>query len=196
MSSKKPLLLGCGILKKEVIYLCNKNNWDIDFVFLDSALHCDFKKLEVSLRKALEANENRRIIVTYGTCHPLMDKILSKFGASRISGQNCIEMLLGREYFMTELIKGAFFLLEEWANRWETIIFKTYATYKLEVRREIFKIDRSFFLAVKTPCSGDFTVQAEHIASQMQVPLKWTDISLDRFEAELKRKIEGDCSGP
>lgn len=194
MSSEKPLLIGCGILKNEVNYLCSKNKWDIDFKFLDSALHCNLKKLELSFREALEANKNRRIIVTYGTCHPLMDKILSKFDASRINGQNCVEMLLGREYFMAELINGAFFLLEEWANRWETIIFETYSTYKLEVRREIFKLDRSYFLAVKTPCSGDFTAQAEHVASQMQVPLKWTDISLDRFEAELKRKIEGNCS--
>jgi len=192
MSSEKPLLLGCGILKNEVTYLCKKNKWDIDFKFLDSALHCNLKKLGFSLREALDANRNRQIIVTYGTCHPLMDKILSNFDASRINGQNCIEMLLGREYFMTELIKGAFFLLEEWANRWETIIYKTYSTYKLEIRREIFKLDRSYFLAVRTPCSGDFSTQAEHVASQMQVPLKWTDISLDRFEAELKRKIEGN----
>lgn len=185
MTTDRTLILGCGILQAEVACICQQQGWDVDFHFLNSSLHCNLDKLGASLENALMTHQKRNILVFYGTCHPLMDQILKTSGAIQTRGQNCVEMLLGRDLFMSELRNGAFFLLEDWTRHWEQILAETYSNCPLDVIREMFTLDRKYFLAIKTPCSPDFQEAAEHIAAQMQVPLRWLSVSLDRLTAVL-----------
>ncbi|MCK5198303.1 MAG: DUF1638 domain-containing protein [Spirochaetales bacterium] len=190
MKGDRILLAGCGILKKEVNYLIQKNGWEIDTAFFDSALHCDFNKLETCLTGCLAKHKDSDMIILYGACHPLMEKILNNAGTIRTEGQNCVEQLLGKELFTEELLKGAFFLLEDWAKRWDYITSKTYFRCSPEIEREIFQYDRKYFLALRTICSGDFTNQAEEVADRMEVPLRWMNVSLDHLELVLKQAID------
>ncbi len=176
------LLLGCGILQKEIRFLMKKNGWPLETHFLDSALHIDFDKLSLALTTALDRHEEREIIVFYGACHPQMDKILDSAGTFRTEGQNCVEMLLGPEQFTAELEQGAFFLLEEWAHRWERIVTTTMGT-KREVIREMYQGDRNYLLCITTPCSGDFRAKAEEAGRLVGLPLRWMDVSLDHLES-------------
>lgn len=125
------LLLGCGILKKEISYIIQKNEWPVDTCFLDSALHIDLEALKYNLRKNLTQNKNSNIIVFYGECHPLIHKILKEANVYRTQGQNCIEMLIGNSLFIEELGKGAYFLLEDWVNNWKTVIDKTFGNNEI-----------------------------------------------------------------
>ncbi len=43
----------------------------------------------------------------------------------------------------------------------------------------------SYLLALHTPCSGDFTAEAERIAQETGLPLRWERSTLDRLEAAL-----------
>jgi len=190
MNSEKILLAGCGILKKEVAFLNKKNGWGLDLHFVDSALHCDFCKLANCLKSTIKKNRDRNLVIFYGACHPLMDQMLRDGGTFRTEGQNCVEMLLGKELFTDELIKGAFFLMEDWANRWEYISSEAFKNCRMEVMREIFQTDRSYFLALRTPCSDDFSAKAEEVARSMEVPLRWMDVSLDHLEQVLQQAID------
>jgi len=183
------LLLGCGVLQTEIRFLIEKNAWPLDTYFLDSALHCEFDRLSASLTAALDEHRGRKIIVFYGCCHPLMDQMLAQAGAIRTEGQNCIDMLLGNARFSQELENGAFFLLEEWARRWEYIVTKTFGTTNVEIIREIFGEDRKYLLGVRTPCSGDFTAVAEKAGEFVDLPLRWTDVTLDNLEAVLQQAM-------
>ncbi|MDD2899172.1 MAG: DUF1638 domain-containing protein [Desulfuromonadaceae bacterium] len=188
MTEERILLLGCGILRKEIRHLIAKNNWALDTFFIDSMLHVDFEALESALRKALARNAGRRILVFYGTCHPLMDQLLQEAAVARTTGQNCVEMLLGNEKFTHELSNGAYFLLEDWALRWDYMILKTFGTNPT-VTSAIFQGDRSNFLCLRTPCSGDYTAQAEAVSHQIGLPLRWLDVSLEHLEAYLSDAI-------
>jgi len=188
-ATKEPLLLvGCGILQKEVRFLIKKNLWPIETLFLDSALHIDFDRLFMDLTSALDRNAKREIIVFYGACHPLMDALIGSTNTIQTMGQNCVEMLLGPERFMEELEQGAFFLLEEWAGRCERIMTKTFGPNR-KVMREIIQGDRSYLLCVRTPCSGDFSIKAEKAGSLVGLPLRWMDVSLNHLEAVLQDAI-------
>jgi hypothetical protein len=184
-----PLLLGCGILQKEIRFLIEKNGWQIETHFLDSALHIDFDKLSQALTSSLNHHVEREMIVFYGACHPRMEMILDNAGTFRTAGQNCVEMLLGIELFTNELEQGAFFLLEEWARRWERIVTATFGT-NLKVIREIYQGDRSYLLGITTPCSGDFKAEAEEAGRLVGLPLRWMDISLDHLETVLQEAID------
>ena len=189
VTENKLLLLGCGILKKEVNFLIARNNWPLKTLFLDSALHVDFDRLAGALTHALARHRNEETIVFYGACHPLMDRMLADARTFSVRGQNCCEMLLGPEAFNEELANGAYFLLEEWARRWEHIQTRAFNTTKTEIIREIFQGDRNCLLGLRTPCSADFTAEAEAAASMVGLPLRWRDVSLDHLESVLLEAI-------
>lgn len=185
---EKLLLVGCGILRKEIHYLIEKNDWPLETSFLDSALHVDFEKLSDKLTTALDKYKKRETIVFYGTCHPLMDGILKRAKTIRTPGQNCVDILLGHELFMEELGKGAFFLMEDWALRYEYITRLTFGE-NLDLIREMFQGDRAYMLCLRTPCSGDFSLEAEKAGKLVGVPLRWMDVTLDHLETVLHNTI-------
>lgn len=189
MYEKRLLLIGCGILSKEIRYLTKKNVWPMDAIFIDSSLHIDLKKLERSLKQVLAKHRGRDIIVFFGTCHPLMNSILEDAETVRTEGQNCVEMLLGHDVFTQELSQGAFFLLEDWARRWELIQTKTLGT-NLQVIREIYQCDRKYILCLKTPCSEDFNTQAEKAGEMVGLPIRWMDVSLEHLESVIQAAID------
>ncbi|NNM82171.1 MAG: DUF1638 domain-containing protein [Burkholderiales bacterium] len=183
------LLLGCGILKREVRHLIDRNCWKIETDFLPPALHVDLDQLGCALREGLGRHPGRNIVVFYGNCHPEIDDMLGEARAFRTRGQNCIEMLLGRERFMTELSQGAFFLLEELAKGWDEAIGKTFGN-RMDVAMEVFRESCSYFLCIRTPCSADYSDKAEEISEKTGLPLRWVDVGLDHLEAVLKETFE------
>lgn len=190
MSSANPplLLVGCGILKKEVCFLIQKNGWPVDTFFLNSSLHVDFDKLSRALTSALGHHLERACVVFYGACHPCMDSLLESAKTFRTEGQNCVEMLLGPALFTRELEQGAFFLLEEWALCWEQRLTDTFGQNR-EVMREIFQGDRTHLLCINTPCSGDFREAADAAGQLVGLPIRWMDASLDHLEQVLAAVI-------
>ncbi|MDO8846223.1 MAG: DUF1638 domain-containing protein [Methylicorpusculum sp.] len=188
--NKPMVLVGCGILSKEVTYLINQNDWNIETQFLHSALHNYFDKLASELNSALtdDENSNRETIVFYGACHPKMDCFLEEHHTLRTQGQNCIVMLLGYELFMQELSKGAYFLVEEWANTWEPMITEVFGKNP-SVVREIFHSSHKYILALRTPCSEDFSATAALAAQFVDLPLVWMDVDLEHLQQVLDDAI-------
>jgi hypothetical protein len=92
VAAEKPMVMvGCGILHKEVDFLIKKNGWKVETQFLASSLHNYFDKLYAQLDAALDFDEqkDRKTIVFYGSCHPRMDSLLEKHHTLRTHGQNC-----------------------------------------------------------------------------------------------------------
>ncbi|MFH1196447.1 MAG: DUF1638 domain-containing protein [bacterium] len=185
MADEKLLLIGCGILKKEINFLIRKNNWPVETQFSSSLLHLDFSKLSNHLESTLHKNKDRKKVAFYGCCHPNIDSMLSRENTPRTFVQNCNEILLGKEVFNRELEKGAYFLLEDWVKNWQFVITNTFGTKNLELIKEIFHEDRKYLLGIRTPCSNDYTVEAEKASEMVGLPLEWMDVTLDYLEHTL-----------
>ncbi len=195
VATTQPLVMvGCGILHKEVEFLIKKNGWNIETQFLVSSLHNYFDKLYSQLDTTLDFDDQkgRQTIVFYGSCHPRMDDILEKHHTLRTHGQNCIVMLLGYERFMEELSLGAYFLLEDWALSWEPMITECFGN-KITVVREIFHSSHKKMIAIRTPCSTDFNAAAEAAARFVDLPLEWLDADLNHLESVLTDAITRKC---
>jgi len=198
VAAGKPLLMvGCGILHKEVDHLIKVHGWNVETQFLDSALHNYLGKLSDQLNATLAADtqQGRDTVVFYGCCHPQIDSIMEHHGTLRTAGQNCIVMLLGYERFMQELEKGAYFLLEDWALTWEPMITKAFGS-NVAVIREIFHSSHKYIVAIRTPCSGDFTAAAEAAAAFIDLPLVWMDADLSHLETVLAEAIARKRGAP
>jgi len=189
MPNQNCILLGCGILQREVQFLIEKNGWQLDTDWLDSSLHVNFEKLAHALQTGILRNRGRELVVFYGCCHPRMEKILETAHTFRTEGQNCVEMLLGREKFMQELTDGAFFLLEDWALRWDEVISKTFGD-KPEIVREIFQLSNKSLLCLRTPCSRNFENKANEVGQKIGLPVRWMDVGLEHLEAVLRQVVE------
>lgn len=182
----KPVtLVGCSILRKEVEMLIEKNHWPVRCRFACSSLHVDFGKLRSRLEENLTRYRAENPLVLYGSCHPQMEEILRQNGTRRTRGQNCIEMLLGAERFQQELMQGAFFLLEEWAQTWEHVVQLGMGSNRA-LWREIFTDQHKYILALRTPCSGDFTAEADRFSTAIGLPLRWTDVGIEHLEEVLR----------
>lgn len=176
-------LLSCNILEKEVRFLAAKNNWDFSSLFLSSSLHNSF----ADLRSALQTPSAD--ILLYGeACHPQMQDLATQKKAQMPNCLNCLDLLLGYDFYFAELKNGAYFLLESSVKDWSTNMRRCFGLNK-EVMREIFKLDRKYLLALRTPCSGDFRKEAEAIAAELQVELRWHEVGLEHLEAELKNLV-------
>jgi hypothetical protein len=182
------MLLGCGILRKEVDFLIRKNGWALDTDWLDSSLHINFEKLAHDLQTGILRNRGRDVVVFYGCCHPRMEDILENAHLFRTEEQNCVEILLGRETFMRELSDGAFFLLEDWALRWDEVIGKTFGGNP-EVAQEIFRLTSTSLLCLRTPCSGNFEAAANAAGDKAGLPVRWMDVGLEHLEEVLRRVV-------
>ena len=84
--------------------------------------------------------------------------------------------------------QGAFFLLEDWACRWDAILARGMGT-NLKVIRNIFQGDRQYLLALRTPCSGDFREAAEAAGRRVGLPVRWRDVSLEHLERALEQAL-------
>ena len=179
-------MVACGILKEELRALAEKNGWPLQICFLASSLHSNLDRLSRALEAALAAGgESPGALVVYGCCHPRIDAIVRSAQGERIAGQNCIEMVLGPELFAAELAAGAFFLFEDWARHWERVREVTFGRSHA-VMCEIFQLEHRYILALRTPCSGDFSSDAERMARDVGLPLRWRDVALGLLEQRLQ----------
>lgn len=184
------VLVGCGILQKEVDFLIRKNGWPVMTCWLRSALHNYFDQLYKELDQGLLDAEQagQRAVAFYGACHPRMDQLLQSHHTCRTEGQNCVAMLLGYELFMERLCQGSYFLLEDWALSWEPMITECFGP-NISVIREIFHASHKTMVAIRTPCSGDFAQAAEAAARLVDLPLEWMEVDLDHLERVLAAVI-------
>ena len=182
-------LIGCGILEKEIRHLIAKNGWHLQATFLPSGLHVNFDRLRNSLEKCLQHHAGETSMVFYGACHPCMDQILATAQVIRTPGQNCVDIYLGHELFCRELEQGAFFLFEDWALHWKEIIGDVMPGDP-EIMRSIFRSAHKYLLAIRTPCSGDFSAEAAVVSNMTTLELRWLDVGLDELERNLAATLQ------
>lgn len=181
-------LISCGILKKEINYLISKNQWNVNPTFLHSGLHTNFDKLWNTLSKSIDKHQSQETLVCYGSCHPLMHKLMEKTNSKRTLVQNCVDLILGKAKFNEELEKGAFFLFEDWALNWDKIAPPIIGKNPLHIK-ELYSSEHNYLLCIETPCSNDFSIYANEISEITGLPVKWLKTDLKQLENNLKELI-------
>ena len=78
VKQSRPLLISCGILRKEIERLIEQKKLDVETCFLDAGLHVIYTELEKEIISALEKAKDHAdygIVVVYGDmCHPRIKK--------------------------------------------------------------------------------------------------------------------------
>jgi hypothetical protein len=130
-------VIACSIFRREIEWLRARGDLSLPFHYLDSMLHMVPEKLCSLLNIRIERirGRNGRIVLLYGECHPAMHEQAKQNSVCRVKGVNCCEIMLGSETYRSHLKKGAFFLLPEWVERWETVFRKELALSETTAKR-------------------------------------------------------------
>jgi Protein of unknown function (DUF1638) len=104
MTSKKrkPCLISCSVLKKEIQELVKRGDLDADLIFVNKFFHTEYALLEKNVRRVLERKPPRfsgRVVLVYGDlCLGLnneMKELAKEYGVTKVNAANCIDCLLG-----------------------------------------------------------------------------------------------------
>lgn len=115
-------LLSCGIFRDEYQLLPEELRQVLAPFFLDSMLHMDPGKLDGMLASFLRKHGENPAIIAFGDCCPHMQELGATTCAARTGGANCCEIYLGRERYRRLCKERTFFLMPEWAKRWEHVV--------------------------------------------------------------------------
>lgn len=127
MTCRKPppnlVCIACAIFRDQLDVLDMTDYPGFELRALPSMLHMDPDQLDQSLGTAIqrEREQNHRVLLLYGDCHPHMHEQAHLPGVIRVDGINCPEILLGKARYRSLREAGAFFLLPDWAVRWRDL---------------------------------------------------------------------------
>ncbi len=179
----KPIsFIVCGVFRPEIKALQEKRLLDFPIKYLDSNLHMKPEVLCNRLAKLLDkrANEDKKVLLTYGECHAHMIDQESEENVIRLEGVNCIEIFLGTEKYRQLLKEKAFFLLPEWVLRWKKIISKI-LDLDSKSTIEIIKDSHSKFVYIDTGVLPIPEKEIKECSKYFDLPYEILNISLDNF---------------
>jgi hypothetical protein len=118
-SPPRTLLIACGALAREIVFLTRANAWThLTVACLPAHLHNTPRLIPDAVRRKIGDARGRfeRILVLYGDCGTggLLDAVLNEEGVARIDGPHCYSFYAGAEAFdaLMDQEPGSFFLTD------------------------------------------------------------------------------------
>jgi len=125
------LLLACGALAREIVFLVEKNNWQMfDIQCLPAKWHNTPQFIVPALREKIRENKNKyaKIFVMYGDCGTggLLDAMLVEEDVQRIEGPHCYAFFSGNADFAARADEDmtAFFLTDYLARHFDKLMWE------------------------------------------------------------------------
>ena len=114
-------LIACEVMADEIKAVLQSDS-SVKVVWLEAALHTDFKQLEAKLSTALSevASKTSQVGVLYGRgCLPGIELLVRKYDVVQMSAINCIEALLGPHI---QEFNNSMLLTPGWVRAWPSIM--------------------------------------------------------------------------
>lgn len=188
----KILGVSCGILEVEIRCLIADGLIDFPFVFLDSILHMEPKKLQSELDQVINEHIEQvdRIVLVYGDCHPyIMDSYGSK--VRKVPGINCCEIVFTSTEYRKLRQDGAFFVFYDWVLRWKEVFVEHIgltdaiaAEFMQSMHTEIIYINSG-----ENPIPKD---TLEEMSDFFGLPYKIMDVDLKELEHKINETARGE----
>ena len=181
-------IVSCGALKKELKEIFRKHAIKDSTQFLPVQLHNNPQKLGLALDhwKNKAHSKQESLVFLYGyACHPQ----ITEKNKQTWNCQNCLELLLGHDFYHSELKAGAYFLLESLVEHWEFTHRKMFGD-RMDVLREIFQDSHKYLLALQTPCSAPDKFKAEKISQLTGLELRWKKVELSLLEKNILEMLK------
>jgi uncharacterized protein DUF1638 len=132
MGGRRPLVIGCGALARELVELTRRAGLPaMDLTCLPASLHNRPEKIPgavgARIRRA-RADGYDRIFVAYADCGTggLLDRVLEEEGVARLEGAHCYEIYAGRAAFaaLADAEPGTFYLTDYLVRNFDRLVVR------------------------------------------------------------------------
>lgn len=172
----RTLLLACGALANEVLWLKNANQLThVDLQCLPAKLHHTPALIPEAVRRKIREYRAQyaRVIVIYGDCGTAgaLDRLLEEEGVERIAGPHCFSFLWGNDAFSeyTDDEITTFYLTDFFCRHFDKFVWETYGLNRHESMVDFVfgNYEKLLFLAqVDDP---ELTEKAKEIAARLNL---------------------------
>ncbi len=170
----RTLLIACGALAREIVWLTKVNHWThLTVACLPAHYHNTPQLIPDAVRRKIRAAEGRfdRIYVLYADCGTggLLDAVLREEQVERIAGPHCYSFFAGAATFdaMMEDEPGSFFLTDYLVRHFERLVIQGLGIDKhTELLKDYFGNYKRLVYLAQTDDAA-LAAQAENAASRL-----------------------------
>ena len=161
---------------------------DLRLTYLPSNLHLRPQELKKRMLTEIKAaqKKNERVICLYGECFPGIDDFCQEYGAAKVPGHYCYEMLLGSQRFsqLLEEMAGTYFAEKELIQNFEEYCVIPLELHDEEMKRYCFNRYQRL-LYVRQPSDPDLAAQVGEVADFLGLSLDISDVDYSHLEKSL-----------
>jgi Protein of unknown function (DUF1638) len=189
-------IVTCGALGSEVKDIVERRGWDVDIHGLSAMLHLYPSRIVTELRAKLEQLAPRydRLVVVYGDCGTAgrLEPILDEFGAARVPGPHCYEMLAGSELFekVADARPGTFFLTDWLVRNFDRAVVRGLGLDRYPDLKPMLFGNYEAVLYLRQVPNPRLAEKAQRIAAYLELPLEVRDVGLGELEDRLAALVE------
>jgi hypothetical protein len=127
---RRVLIIACGALAREIVFLQRGPLGHIDVTCLPAELHNRPERIPGEMKRKIAENREKYddILCLYGDCGTggELDRVLESEGIQRIAGAHCYEFFAGSQDFsaMMEEETGTFFLTDFLVRHFDRLVIK------------------------------------------------------------------------
>ena len=194
-STQKTLLLACGALAKDLMWLIQANGLDhLEIQCLPAQLHHAPARIPEAVRAQLRKNQDRyqKIFVVYGDCGTggALDRVLGEEGGiERIPGPHCFSFMWGNRAFAeySDDHITTFFLTDFFCRHFEKFMWEAYGLdrHKSMVDFVFGNYEKLAFLAQTE--DADLRAKAEEIAARLGLTFEYRRVGFGDLERAVLR---------
>ena len=197
-ASAKLLVIACGALAREIVWLQKLNGWSqIDLQCLDAELHNRPKLIPQKLREKIQQNrtEYEHIFVAYADCGTggEIDRVLAEAGETveRLPGAHCYSFYAGEQRFtqIAEQELGTFYLTDFLVEHFDRLMIKGLKLDKYPELREQYFAHYKLVVYLSQRQDAGLVARAKHAAAFLDLEFRHEAVGYGDLKNGLQEQI-------
>ena len=182
-------LIACGVFRPALEWLQLERKYpEVSLSYLPSNLHLRPQALRGVLSAELRSSRKRdvKILCLYGSCFPDIDTVVEEYGAIKIPGGHCYEMLLGSERYQQVINEkaGTYFLERDLILNFNEYCLEPLELHDRDTRKSLFS-GYCRLMYIRQPTEPDLRPKASELADFLELPLEIVDADYSYLEESL-----------
>jgi hypothetical protein len=186
-------IVACGAIATHISNIASRENFDITIFPLPPLLHNHPEKIagEVDAKIAEIKAKYEKIAVAYADCgsYGALDKVIEKYGISRLGGDHCYDVFAGRQKVMELTTGGTYFFTDYLVKSFHrSVVVELGLDRHPELVDDYFKNYQKVVWLAQNP-TDELKIAAQAAADLMKLPLEIDVVGESGLLDELKRLL-------
>jgi hypothetical protein len=187
-------VVACGAIATHISNIASRENFDVTIYPLPPLLHNHPEKIagEVDAKIAEIKEKHSKIAVAYSDCgtYGALDKVIEKYGISRLGGDHCYDVFAGRQKVMELTTSGTYFFTDYLVKSFHrSVVVELGLDRHPELIDDYFKNYSKVVWLAQNP-TEELKIAAQAAADLMKLPLEIDVVGESGLLDELKRLLD------